>query len=196
MAVDTNEIITVFNKLKTEVLDTVSTQYDTGRLKGPEYAKVLANTMNTMISLSVDAAQAQPLLDMQIMAEKVKGFATLANSQKQVELKEAQKSLAQTQILLEIAKQGNITAAAAADHAETLSGIAVKNAQEVLIELQKDNSPSKVALLKAQKDHYDAQIDIAVAKLLTSAESTQAAATGVLTQDIQGRIKQLIKRYV
>ena len=196
MAVNTNEIIAVFNKLKTEVLETVSTQYDTGRLKGPEYAKVLANTMNTMISLSVDAAQTQPLLDMQIMAEKVKGFATLANSQKQVELKEAQKSLAQAQILLETAKQGNITAAAAADHAETLSGIAVKNAQETLIELQKDKSPSKVALLTAQKDHYDAQIDIAVAKLLTSAESTQAAATGVLTQDIQGRIEQLINRYI
>lgn len=196
MSVNTAEITTVFNKLKTEVLDTVSNQYDIGRLKGPEFAKVLANTLNTMIALAVSSVQEQPLIDMQVLADKVGGFATLANSQKQVELKDAQKALVQAQILLEVAKQNNIGAKSAAGHAETVANVAVKNAQEALIELQKDNSPSKIGLLVAQKNHYDAQVDLAAAKLLTSAESTQAAATGTLVRGIEGRIEQLIDRYI
>ncbi|MDX1809721.1 MAG: hypothetical protein R3331_09295 [Sulfurospirillaceae bacterium] len=66
MAVDTAAIGTVYDALIAKVKGTLDDQFSSGKLKGTDYANVLASGLNATIQASIKAVQDQPIQDAQV----------------------------------------------------------------------------------------------------------------------------------
>ena len=160
MAVNVIEIGTVYDALEAKVVGTLVEQYDAGRLKGKEYAEVMTASMTALISAAVSSVQQQPLVDGQVLDMKVKDYALLANTQKDIELKDIQQQLATAQVQVEQAKIVSMGIEDAVRQAQSTADLATKAAQNLLIGAQKSSEDKKTLLYVRQTEYYDDQVGI------------------------------------
>ena len=168
MAVDITQIGTVYDALETKIVGTLTTEYDAGRLKGKEYAEVMTAAISALISSSVTSVLEQPVKDAQVLDMKVKDFVALAESEKERELKDAQVSLAKSQVTYENAKITSLGIHDAIDEADSTANLALKGAQKVLIEKQQLTEVAKETLTKRQVAGYDDQRRVKKAEVLNN----------------------------
>ena len=69
MAVDTTEIASVYDVLIGKANETLDAQYESGRLKGADYAGVLSNALVGVLQLSVSSVQTQPSIDVDLLTK-------------------------------------------------------------------------------------------------------------------------------
>jgi len=170
MAVNIAEIGTVYDALETKITGTLVGEFDSGRLKGSDYAAVLTQSMTALIQASVMSVQEQPVKDAQILASKVQGFVALANSQKDVELKDAQ-----------IVAQ---TAETAIREASSTADLALKASQKIMVDKQAAHEDIKKGLTTRQTSYYDDQLKAKEAEILGSTMGMYAAGGTEVPSDL------------
>ena len=106
--------------------------------------------------------------DAQVLDLKVKDFVMLAESEKERELKDAQISLASSQVTYENAKIESLGVHDAIDKADSTANLALKGAQKVLIELQQVTEDAKAALTDRQTLGYNDQARVKRAEILNN----------------------------
>ena len=143
MLVDVEQIGTVYDTLMGKAEATLVEQYDSGRIKADGLASALAAVMSMAMQTSVQVVQNQPRVDAEVLASKVQGFVALANSQKDVELKDAQIVAQQSETAI---KETQSTADAE-----------LKASQKLLIDAQKSTEGAKLTLTNRQATAYDDQ---------------------------------------
>ena len=178
MAVNITEIGSVYDALEAKISETLTSQYDMGRLKGAEYADVLAASMAALINASVQTVQQQPLTEAQVLDMKVKDYATLANTQKDIELKDAQVATEQQRRASMVIEDGVKQAQSEAD-------LDTKGAQKLLIENQTSTEAEKALLTTRQKDFYDDQKELKVMEAAGNAIGMYAAGSGTVPEKLQ-----------
>ena len=182
MAVNIVEIGTVYDALETKIVGTLTTEYDAGRLKGKEYSEVMTAAISALISSSVSSVLEQPVKDAQVdlieeqitssIAEtavkeamkdaqildlKVKDYALLANTQKDIELKDMEIAKASKDALFIDAKINSLGIEDAIKQSQSTADVATKGAQLTLITAQTSGENAKTLLTGRQKDYYDDQ---------------------------------------
>ena len=182
MAVDIAQIGVVYDALETKIVGTLTTEYDAGRLKGKEYAEVMTAAISALISSSVTSVQEQPIKaaqvslieeqieasraetavkeemkDAQVLDLKVKDYALLANTQKDIELKDMEIAKAEKDALFTNAKINSLGIEDAIKQAQSTADVATKGAQLTLITAQTGGENAKTLLTTRQKDYYDDQ---------------------------------------
>ena len=169
MAVNIVEIGQVYDALEAKITGTLTDQYDLGRLKGREYADVMAASMVALINSSVQTVQQQPLTDAQVLDMKVKDYATLANTQKDIELKDAQ-------VATEQQRRASMVVEDAVKQSQSGADLATKAAQQDLISKQALTEAEKKLLTARQAKGFD---DDAKQKLLKQVLDTWSVAYSV-----------------
>ena len=157
MAVDITQIGTVYDALETKIVGTLTTEYDAGRLKGKEYSEVMTAAINALITSAVASVQEQPIKDAQVLDMKVKDYALLANTQKDIELKDMEIAKAEKDALFIDAKINSLGIEDAIKQAQSTADVATKGAQLTLITAQTGGENAKTLLTTRQKDYYDDQ---------------------------------------
>jgi len=97
MAVDTAQIGTVYDSLETKIKATLDEQWNSGRLTGSDYAMVLSQTLNNVLSLAVRTVQSQPMLDEQLQLAQDTHASKVALAQNQADKVLADKQLTDAQ---------------------------------------------------------------------------------------------------
>lgn len=157
MAVNIIEIGTVYDALETKIVGTLTTEYDAGRLKGKEYSEVMTAAISALISSSVMSVLEQPLKDAQVLDMKVKDYALLANTQKDIELKDMEIAKASKDALFIDAKINSLGIEDAIKQTQSTADVATKGAQLTLITAQTGGENAKTLLTGRQKEYYDDQ---------------------------------------
>ena len=105
MAVNTTEIGTVYDALEGKMLDTLENLFNAYEIDATQKATVIAQGLTTILNLSVQSVQQQPLTDAQVSASSAQASAVTAQSNADTALKTKQGSMIDAQILTEGAKK-------------------------------------------------------------------------------------------
>lgn len=167
MIVNVEEMGKVYDELGKKVISTLEALLNSFAITEKERAQVISSTISSLIQVSVSSVLDQPVKDAQIsaskaqeLASKVQGFVALANSQKENELKEAQKELANTQ-------KDIFTREIVIKEAQNTKDSLLKDAQKTFIDMQKETEVERKALLIRQKDFYNDQGKMKEAEFLS-----------------------------
>ena len=210
MAVNIVEIGSVYDALETKISETLTSQYDMGRLKGAEYADVLAASMAALINASVQTVQQQPLTDAQVEQAAAQTNLIITEtgikevqSAKDLLLKDAQvldmkvkdyATLANTQkdielkdaqVLTEQQRRASMVIEDGVKQAQSEADLDTKGAQKLLIENQTSTEAEKALLTTRQKDFYDDQKELKVMEAAGNAIGMYAAGSGTVPEKLQ-----------
>ena len=157
MAVDIAEIAVVYEALMGNASNTLTEQFDAGYIKGADYATVLSQVMTSVMQLATSATLDKPLKDAQVLDMKVKDYALLANTQKDIELKDMEIAKATKDALFIDAKINSLGIEDAIKQAQSTADVATKGAQLTLITAQTGGENAKTLLTERQKEYYNDQ---------------------------------------
>lgn len=191
MAVNTTEVEALYDVLIALAETTVTEQYDEGRLVGSDFARVLTTSITGAMQLAINGVQEQPLKDAQVLAMKVADYVALANSQRDIELKDAKKLLVAEQVQTEAAK---VTSAGIDDAVRLVqkdNDVATKGAQTNMISKQKLTETAKALLTARQESAYDDQLRVKLAKSLANVSGMYAAG-GSISEALETRFKNAV----
>jgi len=172
---------------------TISEQYDEGRLVGSDFARVLTTSITNAMQLAINGVQEQPLADAQVLAMKVNDYVMLANSQKDIELKDNKKNLVAEQVQTELAKVVSAGIDDAVKLAQSNNDIAIKGAQTALVAAQVTSEAARKALTERQATAYDDQHHIKVAKAIAGVAGMYAAG-GSINATLEGNLQTAVGR--
>ena len=183
MNVDITQMGAVYDALEANIVSTLTTEYDAGRLKGREYSAVMTAALNALITSCVTSVQEQPIKDAQVLDMKVRDFCMLANAQKDVELKDVEVRKVGKEGLFTKAKIDSMTLDDAIKQENSTADLTTKAKQLLLMAAQSASETSKATLYTAQKDFYNSQVELKVLESATNMLGMQAA--GDMDLDLQ-----------
>ena len=157
MAVNINEISTVYDSLEAKIKATLDEQWNNGRLTGSDYAQVLSSTLVQAMQLAVQSVQNQPEIDAKVALE-----------QKQLQTEDAKISEINAQTSLLGSQKAKVDSDKLIAETQSANDTAIKTAQEALINQQKVAEMEKGFLLNRQKVAYDDKLRIEEAKQLAN----------------------------
>lgn len=105
MAVNTTEIGTVYNVLEGKMLGTLENLFNAYEIDATQKATVIAQGLTTILNLSVQSVQQQPLTDAQVSASSAQSSAITAQSTADTALKAKQGELIDKQKDTEVEKK-------------------------------------------------------------------------------------------
>ena len=175
MNVDIAQISTVYKALEAKIVETLTTEYDAGRLKGKEYSDVMTSAITALITNSVASVQEQPLKDGQVLDFKVKDYTLLAVTQKDIELKDAEVDKAISEAEFVDAKILSISVDSGIKEAQRQADLDIKTAQGSIITAQTTSETNKAALFTRQGTYYTDQAKLKTLEAATNMMGMQAA---------------------
>lgn len=151
MAIDTTKLGTIYSTLNNITKTTLNEQWNSRRLRGEDYASVVAQTITALIQTSASLVEAE---------------ATLAEQARQAAAELAEKQIEFNANLAEKRRQFD---------AELTSNAPVKTAQKALIDKQVLTEVNQASLIARQATAYDDKKRIAKAEVLNQKEGMYAA---------------------
>ena len=180
MAVNTTETGSLYDSLMGKAETTLDKQWDDKRLKGADYATVVAQLITTAMQLSVTTVQQQPFIDAQIASVNkdllVKSAQIATETQKVTSMRvedtikqnQSAKDLLvkSAQITTETQKVTSMQVEDTIKQNQSAKDLLVKDAQKIMINNQAATELKKALLVARQTTMYDDNLRVEEAKAL------------------------------
>ena len=184
MAVDTTQVQSIYTALNTSAQATLDVQWNDQRLRGADYANVVAQTITALLQTSAQLLEQQEQLTEQArqadanLAEQARQYdanlleqqAELAEKAREFDTQLAQQATLEANNLAEQGRQAdaNIVEKGREFDAQLAQDAPVKTAQAALITQQKLTEIAYTALKKRQTTMYNDNLRVEEAKMLTN----------------------------